>query len=343
MGKKQKEVKERESLMLRNGSMLLEELISFCNGKCNPIRSFSAKQLLEATNNFQSPLYKVNDRWYRASLNNHSVLIKIHGPPTFAERTCQDIAITSQMSNHGRVLKLLGCCLEFPTPTMVYEDAEYGPLNRCGGVVPDDDSCDDDGTINGSSLSWNTRLKTAKDIANALTYLHTAFSRPIVHCNVNPSKVFLTNNLVAKLSDFSLSVSIPEGKKGVHLDDLWGTPGFTDPELLSTSFVTEKSDVYSFGVFLLVLLTGKAAIDRHKLYLNLTEFVKENPWDEIVDPKVLEEEAAGINEERKLKLHLEVQAFLNLAKRCTQIKGEDRPVMIDVAKELAQIQISTAA
>ncbi|KAH7525100.1 hypothetical protein FEM48_Zijuj06G0189200 [Ziziphus jujuba var. spinosa] len=111
--------------MLKNGGQLLEELISSCNGKCNPIRSFSAKQLQKATNNFQSPCYTNDYDWYRANLDGPTVLIKSYRANTVAE-ACRDIAIFSRMSSHRHVLKLLGCCLELPIPALVFEDAEKG-------------------------------------------------------------------------------------------------------------------------------------------------------------------------------------------------------------------------
>ncbi|CAL9236592.1 unnamed protein product [Arabidopsis halleri] len=38
-------------------------------------------------------------------------------------KTCCDIAISSMVSGHKNFLKLLGCCLEFPYPVLVYEYA----------------------------------------------------------------------------------------------------------------------------------------------------------------------------------------------------------------------------
>ena len=45
---------EREKSFLRNGGILLEDLIASSNGKCNPIRNFSAEELIKATDNFHS-------------------------------------------------------------------------------------------------------------------------------------------------------------------------------------------------------------------------------------------------------------------------------------------------
>ncbi|XP_060675045.1 serine/threonine-protein kinase ZRK1 isoform X3 [Ziziphus jujuba] len=315
MGKK-KEKEEEEKNMVKNGGIVLEEVISTGNCRCNPIRNFSVKQLKNATNNFQSPCFTGQHDWFKACLNNRTVLIKtfFRNELMTSKLAGRDIAITSQMSSHNRVLKLIGCCLELPVPALVYEDNECVPLNPRGYI-----------SGNGSALPWKTRLRIAKDVANALTYLHTTFSTPIVHRNVKPSNVFLDKDLAPKLCNFYLSISIPKGETRVE-DQVAGTEGFVDPEYYNTSFVTEQSDVYGFGVFLLVLLSGKSPFE----FPDLTDFVQEKPWDEVVDPKILEEEGV-IEEEHKL------QALRNLVLRCIQTKADDRPMMIDVAKELLQI------
>nr|XP_048334864.1 serine/threonine-protein kinase ZRK1-like [Ziziphus jujuba var. spinosa] len=132
------------------------------------------------------------------------------------------------MSSHSRVLKVLGCCLGLPVPALVYEDVENETLNIYGSIGPD--------YGDGSSLPWNVRLRISKDIANALTYLHNAFSRPIIHRNVKPASVLLDKDFVPKLSCFSFSISIPEGETCVP-DIVLGTMGYIDPDYYATGFV----------------------------------------------------------------------------------------------------------
>ncbi|KAH7525101.1 hypothetical protein FEM48_Zijuj06G0189300 [Ziziphus jujuba var. spinosa] len=238
------------------------------------------------------------------------------------------------MSSHKNVLKLLGCCLEFPLPILVYEDAENGPLNKWGSATTINGS---NGSSTSSSLSWKMRLKVAKEIANALTYLHTAFSRPIIHRNINPQSVFLDKDHVAKLSDFSLSITIPEGQ--THAEDaVIGTFGFVAPDYVLTRFVTEKADVYSFGRFMVILLIGlRKSTQDYNLRPETQLISGDHLITEIVDPEILEEGGGSISEEQQLQL----QAFVELALRCVEVKGENRPRMIDVAKELQRIEKST--
>ena len=87
------------------------------------------------------------------------------------------------------------------------------------------------------SPSLQSRLKIAGEIAHAISYLHTAFSRPIVHRDIKPGNVFLDQHDVAKLTEFSLSISIPEGETHVE-DDVCGTALFLCPNYATTSYIT---------------------------------------------------------------------------------------------------------
>ncbi|PQQ22001.1 non-functional pseudokinase ZED1-like [Prunus yedoensis var. nudiflora] len=177
-------------------------------------------------------------------------------------RVIRDIKISMLMSSHKNALKLLGCCLEFPLPALVHE-------NAAKGVLRDDGSLRE--TNGGQSLlPWKTRLRIAKQLANALTYLHTAFSRPIIHRNLRSTCIFLDDDYVPKLSNFSFSISDPPKQSHVKGDNKKRASGYTDPDYLATDYITEKTDVYSFGVLLLVLLMQRAAYSNQAGELDIT-------------------------------------------------------------------------
>jgi hypothetical protein len=54
--------KERERAFLKNGSMLLEKLIVSCNAKPIPIRTFSAQELRQATDNYANRQFWIGIR-----------------------------------------------------------------------------------------------------------------------------------------------------------------------------------------------------------------------------------------------------------------------------------------
>ena len=181
-------------------------------------------------------------------------------------------------------------------------------------------------------------MKIAKDVAYAITYLHTAFLRPIIHRDISASNIELDKNYVPKLCNINLAISIPEGETYVE-DLVVGKLGYLDPHYARTQNITEKTDVYSFGVLLLVLVTGKKPLDMSRptgledICKYVTDLVQKQQFNDIVDHKMLEEEGGGNEEQLKLQL----RAFIELALRCVEVERENRPQMIDVAKELVKI------
>ncbi|CAH2063792.1 unnamed protein product [Thlaspi arvense] len=335
---RRKKKKQKKINFHKNGSLLLEELIASSGGKYNPIRTFSSHQILQATNNFDFSYAICEDRfvWYKGTVENRAVLIKNYKEEPFnfaADNIYRDIAVSSMMSSHKNALKLLGCCLEFPSPVLVCEYPGKGALTYMSageGIKP---------------LAWNVRLKIAKEIADAVTYLHTEFPRTIIHRDLKLRNIFLDENWTAKISSFSISIPIPEGESGVE-DIVCGTKGFVEPEYCSTGFVTENVDVYDLGIIMLSLLTGKSGFTRDDDDANdfvlLPDYVEkcleQELFTKLIDPSMLNSADNDIPDHSRLQM----EAFVTLALRCIRFRpGESRPRMIDVAKELKRIEKQT--
>uniref|UniRef100_A0A1J3DU11 Inactive serine/threonine-protein kinase n=1 Tax=Noccaea caerulescens TaxID=107243 RepID=A0A1J3DU11_NOCCA len=334
--KKKKKKKEEEIHFQKNGSLLLEELIASSGGKYNPIRMFSSSQILQATNHFDWNYVISEDRfvWFKGMIENRCVLIKKFQDCSLfdADNFYRDIAVSSLMSSHKNVLKLLGCCLEFPHPVLVCEYPENGALNcirraKEGATKP---------------FPWNVRLKIAKEIAEAVTYLHTEFPRTIIHRDLKLANVFLDENWTAKLSSFSLSVLIPEGESGVS-DTVCRTSSYIEPDYLNTGLVTENVDIYSLGIIMLILLTGKSeytsevAVYLPVLPVYAGKLLDQGLLTELIDPSLLE----SVNDDIPEHLRLQMEAFIELAFRCVRFRpGETLNVlhMIDIARELKKIE-----
>ncbi|KAG8648274.1 serine/threonine-protein kinase ZRK1 [Manihot esculenta] len=324
---------ETETAAMRNGRLLLEKSIAINNGRGNPIRCFSTQDLNNATNNYdQSQMFFYNRFYglYKGFLQERPVIVKRYKEDENLLQNCMsDIVFSSQMSVHKNVLKLLGCCLESPIPILVYEVAEKGTLHDC--IILDRNR------TNFQPLSWKNRLKIAVDVANAIAYLHTAFPRPIVHRDIKSTVILLDEECRAKLSDFSLSISIPEGETHIQDENVIGTLGYLAPEYLSESKFNEKIDVYSFGILLLVLLTEKTPNETSNydpdlvLVKSFEKCMEEYGMiDNFVDPKIVEE-GPWLGKEQQLRV------YARLALQCLHYRAEDRPDITDVGKQLRQI------
>ncbi|KAJ9179230.1 hypothetical protein P3X46_011040 [Hevea brasiliensis] len=337
--KKDRKTVEETSLMI-NGRMLLESSVAFNNGRGNPIRSFSFQELNSATNNFDPSrifwddygLYKL----YNGFLHDRPIILKkLEGNRKSVKYSIKDIVFASQFSSHKNVLKLLGCCLETEIPLLVFESAKNGTLH---------DHIYNPHAPNFRPLSWKSRLKIALGVANAIAYLHAAFPKPIIHRDIKPSNILLDEDYVPKLVDFTLSESIPEGhfhvQHGLCIENVpTHILGFLAPEHFLKSFINEKVDIYSFGVVLLSLLTGKrvqnpfpsAPPGNYSLVQGVKKYMETQKFNEIVvDPAVLEEGPWPGKEQQ-------LQNFAMLALQCTCDLEDNRPEIIDVAKQLRQM------
>ncbi|KAL2513568.1 Protein kinase superfamily protein [Forsythia ovata] len=325
---------------MENGSKLLEGLIASSNGEYDvPYRVFTIEELDKATNLDRCRVMADGTGHYiSGTFLQRSILVKKFWFGARGDRgpsyAVNDIVVALQMNRHKNVLKVLGCCLDLKMPAIIYEPGvNYRLLSdilftRKEGNFQNDIR----------SLCWSNRLKIATDVANALAYLHTAFPTPVIHRDLSTQNIVIDNYGVAKLVDFSLCIAMPPGESEKEEDIIVGTTGHIEPEYDCRGIVTEKCDVYMFGMILLELLTGRKPFDIDLEPNSLVEYVKEHVDKElskILDPTILVERG-------EIELdHHQLQAFSELALRCTHHKGADRPDVMDVAKELRRIQRSS--
>ncbi|KAH9755137.1 non-functional pseudokinase ZRK2 [Citrus sinensis] len=348
-GLKFKDRTDKRTLMVRNGATVLKELIASSHGKYNPYRIFSAKELEIATNNYDGRevikqcifhIYKLYKGFWQERLISVLKFDESYSDSAY-RYSINNIVYAAQM-DHKHILKLIGCCLETPIPILVFEYGEYRTLPEriglCGNPQPRPQF---------EPLRLKHRLKIAMDIAHTLAYLHVGFPRPIVFRHVIPSRILFNEENVAKLFDFSLSISIPEGE--THITDCLMQPqGYCAPEYvpeyvpeyMRTGVFNEKYDVYTFSAVLLELLTGQGSMDllhthgsvRH-LIEHLNNYLQNNRFTEIADPIIVQDLSCTEKEHQ-------LQACARLTLECLNESAVDRATMVDVTKRLRQIYCS---
>ncbi|KAK8269888.1 hypothetical protein V6Z11_D11G156300 [Gossypium hirsutum] len=324
--KKRREVKLKEKFFKRNGGFLLQQQMFSHKGSLEKTKIFTSKELDKATDNFnknrvlgqggQGTVYKgmlVDGRIVAVKKSKAMVAETV-------EEFINEVVILSQI-NHRNVVKLLGCCLETEVPLLVYEFIPNGTLFQYLHDQSEE-----------FPLSWGTRLRIAKEAAEAISYLHFSASIPIYHRDIKSTDILLDEKFKAKVSDFgtSRSISVDQTHLTTHVQ---GTFGYLDPEYFQSSQFTEKSDVSSFGVVLVELLTGekpilslKMADESRSLATHFIASTEENRVLEIIDGRVA----------KQAKVE-ELMMVAKLAYRCLSLSGKKRPTMKEVAMQLEQI------
>ncbi|KAI9104215.1 hypothetical protein K1719_023051 [Acacia pycnantha] len=321
---KQRTLKQlRQNNFEQNGGDLLLQQLSQQQGySTTHTKIFTEVELKNATNNFDES--RILGRGgqgivYKGILPDNTVVAikksRAGGDSKQIKDFINEVFVLSQI-NHRNVVKLLGCCLETDVPLLVYEFVNNGTLLY--HIDP---------LKNEISIPWETRLRIAVETANAISYLHSYASIPIIHRDIKSTNILLDHNLLAKVSDFGASRLVPIDESHVTTI-VQGTLGYLDPEYLHAGQLNEKSDVYSFGVVLIEVLTGSKAVEFSRaeekyLAMYFVSSMKEDRLWEILDKRVLNEK----NEQQLKEVAL-------LARRCVRVKGEERPTMKEVAMEL---------
>ncbi|XP_035546550.1 wall-associated receptor kinase 2-like [Juglans regia] len=324
--KKRKIMKLREKFFQQNGGLILEQRLGRQEGSTETLKIFTVEQLQKATKNYDESLIIGRGGFgtvYKGILADNKIVAikksKIEDENQI-EQFINEVVVLSQI-NHRHVVKLLGCCLETQVPLLVYEFVSNGTLFK---YIHQE--------INASTFPWETRLRIAAETAEALWYLHSTTSIPIIHRDVKSTNILLDDDFTAKVSDFGTSRLVPRDQKQLATV-VQGTLGYLDPEYLQTNQLTEKSDVYSFGVVLVELLTGKVALsfarseEQRSLAMYFISSIKEEKIFEILENHII---AEGNQEQ--------IQQFVELARSCLAVKGDERPTMREVAMELERIR-----
>jgi len=114
-----------------------------------------------------------------------------------------------------------------------------------------------------AALPLQDMLHYAAALSNALHYMHTHGTEPVIHRDIKPANIILGDDGRIWLVDFGLAKAQPvDDSDNLAVTQAFGTVGYTPLEQwLGES--TAASDVYAFGATLHHLLTGLNPLERY--------------------------------------------------------------------------------
>ena len=106
-------------------------------------------------------------------------------------------------------------------------------------------------------LSWKWSVNIAIQIASAL---ETAHKHNIIHRDIKPHNIIITEDGMAKVTDFGIAKAVSNSTITAFGTTI-GSVHYFSPEHARGGFTDAKSDIYSLGIVMYEMLTGKVPFD----------------------------------------------------------------------------------
>ena len=132
-------------------------------------------------------------------------------------------------------------------------------------------------------LPWKWSVNIATQIASALEIAHR---NHIIHRDIKPHNIIITEDGVAKVTDFGIAKAVSNSTITAFGTTI-GSVHYFSPEHARGGFTDEKSDLYSLGVVMYEMLTGKVPFDADTPVSVALKHMQEEPKPPIeVNPNI---------------------------------------------------------
>ena len=164
----------------------------------------------------------------------------------------QEFKILNSLGEHPNIVKVKGLFHEEKFYIIVQEYCQFGDLyNHI--------------KTKGEDLKVEDAQYFFYQLINAIDYLH---KHDIVHRDIKPDNILITDNNILKICDFDFAKRIKENEP---LTAAVGTKGYFAPEISQKKYDGKKNDIWSCGVVLYNMLTNNSWPYDIKEYYKLTK------------------------------------------------------------------------
>jgi serine/threonine-protein kinase len=173
-------------------------------------------------------------------------------------------------------------------------------------------------------LKWEAALKFIEQIASALEFAH---SRGLIHRDVKPQNIIVSQTEGAVLTDFGLAKAmLGSGTAMTQTGALLGTPYYIAPEIWHGKEATPATDVYALACVFAEMLTGKLLFPGDTPPAVMMRHVVTGPdlpakWNNDVPPHFANVLSHALAKEPKERLQT-ANEFLNGLANAAAKKGE---------------------
>ena len=134
-------------------------------------------------------------------------------------------------------------------------------------------------------LPWKWSVNVAIQIASALEMAH---KNNIIHRDIKPHNIIITEDGVAKVTDFGIAKAVSNSTITAFGTTI-GSVHYFSPEHARGGYTDAKSDIYSLGVVMYEMVTGKVPFDADTPVSVALKHMQEDPVPPIEENKNLPE------------------------------------------------------
>ena len=131
--------------------------------------------------------------------------------------------------------------------------------------------------VNDGALSWKWAVNIAMQIASALEAAH---KENIIHRDIKPHNIIITEEGVAKVTDFGIAKAVSNSTITAFGTTI-GSVHYFSPEQAKGGVTDAKSDIYSLGVVMYEMLTAKVPFDADTPVSVALKHMQEEPIEPI--------------------------------------------------------------
>ncbi|KAM0891101.1 hypothetical protein ACQ4PT_026611 [Festuca glaucescens] len=286
---------------------------------------------------------------YKGTLENFVAAVKVFNLELSGSyRSFQDECEMLRRVRHRCLVKIITCCSSINHQgqdfrALVFELMPNGSLDHW--IHPDIESQNGSGT-----LSLSQRLSISVDLVDALDYLHNGCQPSIIHCDLKPSNILLTQDMRARVGDFGIARILNEAVSEASVSSLGsigikGSIGYVAPEYGEGLSVSTYGDVYSLGITLIEMFTGRNPTDdmfRDGLSLHYFAEAAALPGNvmEIADPNIWLHDESNDSNDKKYRARAQkcLAGIIQLGVLCSKQLPRERISVSDAAAEMHAIR-----